>query len=204
MRPMACADTRSARAAPSGPTGRAPGAADRTVHPRPPRRPGRRSHTAVAAAGGDRDRHRSVGRRGPRRDTRVRLVRGRQRQPDGRGRNAGRPRGSQPGAAAPRRLSGLCRRRPRVRRAGRPEPGRLDRRGRTRPVTGPRSTSAPCRNAVRTSAAARTRASRTTGSIVRAISRATTGSGSRQPGSCSDRRHGAWIATRPRSMPAAC
>ena len=44
--------------------------------------------TRLAPPRGDRHRDRSVARRGPRRDDRVRLVRGRQRQPGGRGRHA--------------------------------------------------------------------------------------------------------------------
>ena len=59
---------------------------------------------------------------------------------------------------------------------------------------GASSTCAPCPRSARTSAAARTRASRTSGSIVRATSRATIASGSRRRASCSARRVRAWIA----------
>ena len=69
---------------------------------------------------------------------------------------------------------------------------RFDRRRRRR------STSAPSRSAARTLAAARTRASRTTGSTARATSRGTTASGSRRQANGTGRPRGRWTASRSR------
>ena len=74
----------------------------------------------------------------------------------------------------------------------------------TRPATAARSMSARCRRSVRTWAAARTRASRTSGCIAPATSRATTGSGPRSPASSTGRRRAAWTASPSRSTSAAC
>ena len=109
----------------------------------------------------------------------------------------------EPGPARRRRVPRLRRVGPRVRHDARPDP-RLGAAAAIRPATGPRSTSGPCRRSARTSAAGRTRASRTSGSTVRATSRATTARGSSRRAASSARPTDRWTGSRSRSTRRAC